>query len=108
MDKNEMRITPEEKTIIEQTFGNNTKLLKLMRKIFLPTYDFNAPIGQVIDLWMTVELKGLSQFEKEVRMQARNELILHIEARLMELQALSQKTETVEEALKRQRKDSTK
>jgi len=108
MDKNEMRITPEEKATIEQTFGGNTKLLKLMRKIFLPEYDPNAPIGQVIDLWMTINLENLTSQEKEIRIQARNEVILHIENQLIQLKSLSQKLETTEEVIKRINKNSAK
>ena len=108
MDKNEMRITPEEKATIEQTFGGNTKLLKLMRKIFLPEYDPNAPIGQVIDLWMTVDLKDLTSQEREIRIQSRNEVILHIESQLIQLQSLSQKIETAEEVMERINKNSAK
>ncbi|KKQ75521.1 MAG: hypothetical protein US97_C0039G0010 [Microgenomates group bacterium GW2011_GWF1_38_5] len=103
-----MRITPEEKTVIEQTFGNNTKLLKLMRKIFLPEYDPSAPVGQVVDLWTIKDISSMTPEEVKVYFMTRRDLILHIESQLMQLQALSQKTETVEEALKRQKKDSTK
>ena len=103
-----MRITPEEKAIIEQTFGGNTKLLKLMRKIFLPEYDPNAPLGQTIDLWMTINLENLTSQEKEIRIQARNEVILHIENQLIQLKSLSQKLETTEEVIKRINKNSAK
>lgn len=103
-----MRITPEEKATIEQTFGGNTKLLKLMRKIFLPEYDPNAPLGQTIDLWMTINLENLTSQEKEIRIQARNEVILHIENQLIQLKSLSQKLETTEEVIKRINKNSAK
>lgn len=104
----EMRFTPEELGIIQNVFGNNLPLLKLLRKVFLPTYDPKAPLGQIIDLWLTLDLRNLSDTEKLVRIQARNEVILHVENQLQQLQVLSQKTETVEEALARQKKDSSK
>ena len=108
MDKNEMRITPEEKTVIEQTFGNNTKLLKVLRKIFLPVYDPEAPIGQTVDLWSMRGLDEMPPEQLKIHILARQSLIMHVESQLLQLQALSQKTETVEEALKRMKKDSTK
>ena len=108
MDKNEMRITPEEKTVIEQTFGNNTKLLKVLRKIFLPVYDPEAPIGQTVDLWSMRGLDEMPPEQLKIHILARQSLIMHVESQLLQLQALSQKTETVEEALKRMKKDSSK
>ena len=108
MDKNEMRITPEEKTVIEQTFGNNPRLFKLMRKIFLPEYDHNAPVGQIVDLWTIKDISSMAPEEVKVYFMTRRDLILHIESQLMQLNSLSQKTETAEEALKRMTKDSSK
>src|SRR3990167_9530219 len=108
MDKNEMRITPEEKTVIEQTFGNNTKLLKVLRKIFLPVYDPEAPIGQTVDLWSMRGLDEMLPEQLKIHILARQSLIMHVESQLLQLQSLSQKTETVEDALKRMKKDSTK
>lgn len=106
-DKNEMRITTEEKAVIEQTFGDNTKLLKLMRKIFLPEYDPNAPIGQTVDLWTTKDVAQMTPEEVKVYFMARRDLILHVESQLLQLQVLSQKVETAEEVLERMKKNST-
>ena len=104
--ENEMRITPEEKTTIEQTFGNNPKLLKLMRKIFLPEYDPNAPIGQTVDLWTVKDISVMTPEEVKTYFMARRDLIMHIESQLMQLKVLSQKTETVGEVMKRMKKNS--
>ena len=107
-DKNEMRITPEEKSIIEQTFGGNTKLLKLMRKIFLPEYDPSAPLGQAVDLWTTKDVSQMTPEEAKIYFMARRDLILHVESQLLQLYSLSQKVETAEEVLERMKKNSTK
>lgn len=87
----QMRITPIEREMIARTFKNNQALLLLMRKIFLPEIDPNAPIGQVIDLWLTLENtnKGLPLDEQIVNLKARNLLITHVDQSLMQLQAIA-------------------
>jgi len=54
----QMMYTEDELTLIKATFKNNEKLLKLMRKVFLPEYDPNAPLGQVIDLWLSLPVNA--------------------------------------------------
>lgn len=107
MDKGTMRFTDEELALIKSSFKGNEKLLKLLRKVFLPEYDPQAPLGQVIDLWMTLDLAGLTEQEREVRIFARNGLINHIEGRLIELNVLAgMKDETPSEKENRLKKDS--
>ena len=108
MNSEDMRITPEEKKVIEDTFGGNVKLLKLLRKIFLPVFDPNAPIGQTVDLWSMKDISGMAPEDVKVYFLARQQLILHVEAQIMQLKSLAEKTETVEEALERMKKDSSK
>jgi len=110
MDKGrQMRYTDEELSLIKSTFKDNERLLKLLRKCFLPEYDVNAPIGQVVDLWMTLDLAGLTEQEREIRIFARNGLIQHIEHQLQELNILSEmKDETPTEKEERLKKDSVK
>lgn len=104
-----MRYSDEELSLIKKTFAGNEVLLKLLRKVFLPEYDPQAPIGQVIDLWMTLDLANLSEQEREVRIFARNGLITHLEHQLMELSILAdRKDETPAEQEARQKKDSVK
>lgn len=104
-----MRFTEEELKIIQDTFRGNERLLKLLRKVFLPEIDPNAPLGQVIDLWMTVPLKEMSTEDARVNILARNSLIMHLEQQLMQLKILSEMNEeNVEEFLKKKKKDSAK
>jgi hypothetical protein len=88
----QMRITPDEIELIKRTFSGNEALLILMRKIFLPEIDPKAPIGQVIDLWLTLENtnKGLSLDEQIVNLKARNLMITHTDQCLMQLSLISQ------------------
>lgn len=85
-----MRITEAEMEVIRSTFRGNETLLKLLRKIFLPEIDPAAPIGQIIDLWMTMDVKNLLPEQAMVRLIARNELITHVEQQLLQLKVLSE------------------
>lgn len=90
----QMRITEDEIRMIKGVFKDNEPLLKLMRKMFLPEIDPNAPIGQMIDLWMSVSIKDLTKEEALIRLEARNTLISHLDQVLMQLYLISQMEET--------------
>ena len=105
----QMRITDAELAIIKSLFAENEPALKLMRKIFLPELDPNAPIGQNIDLWMTVKIEDMDKEAALVNLKARNTLISHVEQQLMQLKVLAGlKKESVEETKERLAKDSSK
>ena len=105
----EMRITTEEIQMIKSAFTGNVALLKLMRKIFLPEYDPKAPLGQSVDLWTIKDISAMSPEEVKIYFLARRDLILHIESNLLQLQHLANTNlETVEEALARTKKNSSK
>ena len=105
----QMRFNEQELSLIRNTFEDKEDLLKLMRKVFLPTYDPYAPLGQGVDLWMTINLSGLNPDQAYIRLLARNELIMHIEQQLMQLNALANlKVKTKEEQEATQKMNSTK
>lgn len=105
----QMRITPQEIDLIKRTYGSNEPLLKLLRKMFLPEIDPNAPIGQLIDLWMTVKIDEMSPEEAMVNLKARNALITHIDQVLFQLSTIAkQETETTEELKAKLTKNSSK
>ena len=107
--KPEMRITDEELSIIKSLFADNDKALKIMRKIFLPEIMPEAPLGQNIDLWMTVKIEDLTPEQALINLKARNTVISHIEAQLMQLRNLAgMKDESVDETKDRLTKNSTK
>jgi hypothetical protein len=104
----EMRITDEELALIKSTFAGNEKLLKLLRKIFLPEITADAPIGQNIDLWMTLKVDELPHEQAIVNIKARNTVIQHLEMCLGQLNILAGiKDETVDQTKTRLKKDST-
>jgi hypothetical protein len=105
----QMRITPEEMALIRATFKGNDALLKLMRKIFLPEIDPQAPLGQIVDLWMALSVKDLSNEQALVKLEARNTLILHVEQQLIGLKAMAESVdETPAQSAAKLKKDSSK
>lgn len=106
-ENKQMRFSEEELQIIKNTFKGNEKLLKLLRKVFLPEYDPQAPLGQVIDLWMTLDLGGLTPDEQVRRIHARNQVITHIEQQLIQLNILAE-TQDDGDAEERAKKNSSK
>lgn len=104
-----MRITKEDIDIIKSAFKGNERLLKIMRKIFLPEIEASTPLGQTIDLWMTTPIANLSPEEAYVNIMARNNLIQHIENQLVQLKILAEtEAKTLEEAREAMKKDSSK
>lgn len=74
-------LTEEEKTSIESSFKTEESR-KLMRKIFLPELEKDIPVGQSIDLWMTVQLEGKDEQEIERTLDNRAHLITMLETAL--------------------------
>jgi len=105
----EFRYTDAEMSLLKMTFAENDMLIKLLRKIFLPELTPDAPIGQNIDLWMTIKVDELSPEEALINLKARNSLIQHLEVCLNTIKILAgQKDETAEQTKERLSKDSTK
>lgn len=108
MTTQEMRITDSELGIIKSTFGDNDALLKLMRKVFLPEVDITAPVGNQVDLYMSLKNEGTLE-QQLINLSARNALIAHIEMCLLQLKLLAgKKEESVEDTKERLKKDSSK
>jgi len=105
----QMRITESEIELIKKTFKDNEQLLKLLRKIFLPELDPTAPLGENIDLWLSVPVKQLPHEDAVIQIMARNELINHIEMQLMVLDNLANtEAKSLAEIQENMRKDSAK
>ena len=105
----QMRISDEELALIKGMYADNEGALKLLRKIFLPELEPDMPLGQNIDLWMTLDLADQSPEQAIINLKARNLLIQHVEQRLMQLKTLAGgKTETVEQTKKKLMNNSAK
>ena len=104
-----MRISEQEIELIKSTFKGNEHLLKMLRKIFLPEIEPDAPIGQNIDLWMTVPVSQMTPDQAIINITARNQLIQHVETQLLQLKLLAEtNAKTLEEVKEQLKKDSAK
>ena len=105
----QMRITDEELAVIKGLFADNEEGLKVMRKIFLPEIDYTAPLGQLVDMWIPVEVDDVTPEQAIINIKARKTLIIHIESCLMQLCNLAgKKDDTVEATKKKLQQDSAK
>lgn len=105
----QMRITDTELSILKNTFKGNEELLRLMRKLFLPELEPYAPLGQNIDLWMTVKIDDMLPEQAMINIKARNSLIQHLDQVLNSIKMLAETAdETPEAALTRMKKNSNR
>lgn len=84
--------TESEKMYVQSVFDGNESLKKLMHKMFFPTISGEIPIGQTIDLWLTLECKDKTDEEVESQLIARQKLIDHIKKSLALLDDVSGET----------------
>lgn len=104
-----MRYTEEELKWLKATFKDNFFALKALRKVFLPEFQYDAPIGQTVDLWVALGLEQMPKEDRETFILARNKLIMHIEKQLQEIKLLSEMPEETPDALEaRRNKNSAK
>jgi hypothetical protein len=92
-DKPQRRITDDEIKLIKSAFQNNDPLLKVLRKVFLPDVDFNAPFSQVVDMWTSLPLDQMAPQDREVSILSRIKLINHLEMQLAQLRYLANEKE---------------
>lgn len=114
----QMRYTDKELQLIKSAFAENDDLLKtirkvflqmplnavdlsrlelikkpeilaILRKVFLPTLDPDAPINQQIDLWMTVQIVDKTPDEAYPHLKAREIVIEYLDEQLKELEGLN-------------------
>ena len=110
-NKKQRRYTDSEIGIIKSLFGgeNGESNLKLLRKVFLPKYDYEAPLGQTVDsLWMGLEsLSQMSPQDREVAILVQIRMNNHLEQQLLTLKFLANEKElTPEELAKKKKADS--
>lgn len=104
----EMRITPADKQAIKSLFFDNDPGLKVLRKIFLPVVDPNAPIGQVVDLWNVKEIDDMDPIDCKIYFMARSQLIKHVESCILQLSIIAKKEgKTQEQKVEDRKKNSS-
>lgn len=78
----QMPLTATDLSILSVNFNNKKNLLRIVRKTFLPELDPQAPLGQLIDLWMTIQFTDKSPELALPHLIARKILIEYIEQQL--------------------------
>jgi hypothetical protein len=79
----QVKLTAKEQELVKGIF--NKDMVKLIRKAYLPEVEVDAPINQVIDLWLTVDFKDKSEEETEKLVKIRAKLIELLESGLKRL-----------------------
>ena len=81
----QLDLTVLEKDILSKTVKGNRPLLHVISKSFLPTIDGDAPLGQQIDLWMTIDLKDKDPDVAYCAIAARQIVINYLGQRIADL-----------------------
>lgn len=103
------RFTDEELAFINATFAGNDTAFEVLRKMFLYETSVDQPLGNLADMWTTLDLSSLSPEDRVLAVTARQMLITHIERGLIGFSTIAgNKTETVEQIKKRLKIDSSK
>ena len=100
-----MRFDENELALFRSLFGSDESI-KLLRKLFLPEYDPHAPLGQVVDLWLTLDIADQEPEEAKRRILARNDLIKHVESCLLQIKTLSKPVDSEEVKKEKAKKNS--
>lgn len=85
----------KELTVAEQSlinFKGKKELLAVIRKAFLPEIEPDAPFHQVIDLWMTVDIKDKMPELALPHIESRAMLIAYLEQQLQVLEGNGNET----------------
>ena len=83
----------EDEKFVADAFAGKKELLALMRKMFLPELSREIPLGQTVDLWLTVDVKERDEAETVSQVQSRNALIGFIEKSLKLLDGATEKVD---------------
>ena len=75
-----------DQSIISLNITGKKGVLAILRKTFLPEIDPEAPLNQVIDLWMTVNITDKTPEEAYPHLIARSKLIEYIDQQLTYLE----------------------
>ena len=97
MDK-QARLTEQELTLVRSVFKGDTgaNLLKILRKVFCPSYDFTAGLGENVDVFWT-ELKDLPRMlpaDREIAILSRIKTVEFLEDGLERLSVVANVEQT--------------
>ncbi len=101
----------QEINLIRSTFGDNPKLIAILRKLLVPTFsDPSLPIEEISsDVWLNRDWAQVPADEAKILQVARQDAIKFIFGMLIKLQVIANsKVESEMEAALRRSKDSVK
>lgn len=98
------KIYSEDELKLIQDIFKDDRNIKILRKVFLPSYDYDAPIGQAFDLMSMAPLEQMGISERLMRVEVVRGIMKHIEARLLDLKVLAHPPEEPKE----DKRDGTK
>lgn len=108
----ETYLSKDEVDLIRNTFQGNEKLIKVLRKLFLPTaFDPELPIEEIGgDVWMAnFDFTQMQSSEIKPLVLGRQDAIKFVIGGLIKLKVIANQTQETEmEAAYRRSKDSTK
>ena len=79
-------LTKDEQKIFDASFKKNPKAINLLKMFFLPVLDSSAPRHQVVDLWLTLDLKDKGFEESILAIEVRRKLISYVEGTFAEIE----------------------
>lgn len=82
----QLELNNEDKSLLKNFITSKKDVIAVIRKQFLPTIDGEAPLHQVIDLWMTVAIKEKTPEQAYPLLVSRAKLIDFLDQRLLELE----------------------
>ena len=79
-------LTEGEDILARKTF-NNEELIKVLRRLFLPEIEPDAPINQIVDMWVETYNQNKDKFGDEVepKLEARERVIAYIKQQIESL-----------------------
>jgi len=78
----QMPLNALELSMSETFIKSKSDVLAVIRKSFLPTIDPNAPLGQIVDLWMNVPIEDKNPETAKPHIEIRKRFIEYIEQQL--------------------------
>lgn len=95
----QIELTEQEDVLIKTVVKGDVPAL--IRKVFLPTIDGNAPLNQIVDLMMTIKIEDKTPEEAHPHIMARKQMIDYIDQQLSQFEIPSKVEEINLEYLSR-------
>lgn len=87
----QVKLTEEEAVVFASAVSSKPEVIALLRKLLLPTIDADAPLHQVIDLWLTVNIREKTPDQSYCELLARDVLISYLEQQFGQIEGAKAK-----------------